>query len=227
MHGFGSRLGGEKVNFYPEIFGISLASLLLEVSYTRIFSFKLFYFYTYLIVGLALLGLGSGGVLLATVPRLRSLHVSRVIYAGCLTAGLLVGSGYFLIARLETNTIFFWSDLTQLPRIVAVSACLFPIYLSIGIMIAKLFASYPDSINRLYAADLVGAALGAGSAVTLMRLLSPPGCVFLSGAVFAASGLRQATLHGRARVMAGAGLVAVLLFGAYGPAFCPIPCRTS
>ncbi len=56
---------------YFEIFLLSLAVLLLEVSYTRIFSYKLVYFFTYLIIGISLLGLGAGGVLVAMVPRLR------------------------------------------------------------------------------------------------------------------------------------------------------------
>ena len=48
--------------YYVEIFLIGLASLLLEIAYTRVISFKLFYYYTYLVIGLALLGIGSGAV---------------------------------------------------------------------------------------------------------------------------------------------------------------------
>ena len=33
--------------------------LTLEIAYTRIVSFKLFYYYTYLVIGLALLGFGA------------------------------------------------------------------------------------------------------------------------------------------------------------------------
>ena len=61
----------ESRSFLPEIFLISGAALLLEISYTRIISFKLFYYYTYLVIGLALLGLGSGGVIVAVSGRLR------------------------------------------------------------------------------------------------------------------------------------------------------------
>ena len=49
------------------IFLVSLAGLLLEVGYTRIVSYKLWYYYTYLVIGLALLGIGSGGVIVAVV----------------------------------------------------------------------------------------------------------------------------------------------------------------
>lgn len=53
-------------SFRLEIFLVSMAAILLEISYTRIFSFKLYYYFTYLILGIALLGLGSGGWLATT-----------------------------------------------------------------------------------------------------------------------------------------------------------------
>ena len=66
---------GKERGYHLEIFLISFAALLLEISYTRIVSFKLFYYYTYLVIGLALLGIGTGGVLIvdlrsaASAPR--------------------------------------------------------------------------------------------------------------------------------------------------------------
>ena len=57
--------------FYFEIFAVSLAAIVLEVSYTRIFSFKLYYYFTYLIIGIGLLGLGSGAVVVALSQRVR------------------------------------------------------------------------------------------------------------------------------------------------------------
>ena len=58
----------DRRSYYLEIFLVSLAGLLLEISYTRVVSFKLFYYYTYLVIGLALLGIGFGGVLVAISP---------------------------------------------------------------------------------------------------------------------------------------------------------------
>ena len=60
-----------------DIFVISLAALLVEISFTRVISFKLFYYYTYLAIGLALLGIGSGGVIVATSTWLRSRSPTR------------------------------------------------------------------------------------------------------------------------------------------------------
>src|SRR5262245_28964535 len=51
---------------------VCLAAILLEIAYTRVFSYKLFYFFTYLTIGIALLGTGAGGIFVALSRRLRS-----------------------------------------------------------------------------------------------------------------------------------------------------------
>ena len=58
---------------------VSLAGLLLEVGYTRIISFKLWYYYTYLVIGLALLGIGSGSVFVAVFSPVRRWATERII----------------------------------------------------------------------------------------------------------------------------------------------------
>ena len=72
--------GMPKKPLYFEIFTTSLGALLLEIAYTRIFSFKVFYYFTYLILGIGLLGIGAGGIAVATSERLRKVDVlERVI----------------------------------------------------------------------------------------------------------------------------------------------------
>ena len=69
--------------FYPETFLIALAVILLEVSYTRLFSYKLVYYFTYLVIGISLLGLGAGGVFVALFESLRRQATEKVILATC------------------------------------------------------------------------------------------------------------------------------------------------
>ena len=75
--------------FRTEIFLVSLAAILLEVGYTRVFSYKLHYYFVFLTIGVALLGLGSGGVLMAVSTRLRGMRPERLIGGACLAAALL------------------------------------------------------------------------------------------------------------------------------------------
>ena len=78
--------------FELEIFLISFAALLLEISYTRLISFKLWYYYTYLVIGFALLGIGSGGVLVSVFPRLARVPLDRLVATGSLAASITSGS---------------------------------------------------------------------------------------------------------------------------------------
>ena len=95
-------------SFLPEIFLISGAALLLEVSYTRIISFKLYYYYTYLTIGLALLGLGSGAVFMAVSGRLRRTRTDVLLRWCTLAAAVAVVVGYVVVAKMPLDTLALW-----------------------------------------------------------------------------------------------------------------------
>src|SRR5262249_22994563 len=79
---------------------VSMAGLLLEVGYTRIISYKLWYYYTYLVIGLALLGIGSGAILVVVIRRLGDAATDAVI-AGCGVVGaIVIALGYLVVARI-------------------------------------------------------------------------------------------------------------------------------
>ena len=79
---------------------VSLAGLLLEVSYTRIVSYKLWYYYTYLVIGLALLGIGSGGVSSRCARRCGA--GAPIASSACArsSAPRTIAAGYVVIARI-------------------------------------------------------------------------------------------------------------------------------
>src|SRR3712207_4501986 len=88
---------------------VSLAGLLLEVGYTRIVSYKLWYYYTYLVIGLALLGIGSGAVLVAVSSRVRQASTDRIIAVAAIWGAITIPIGYLVIARLPVHTIAIWN----------------------------------------------------------------------------------------------------------------------
>src|SRR5687767_6310436 len=73
---------------------VSLAGLLLEVGYTRIVSFKLYYYYVYLVIGLALLGIGTGGVVVAIARPLRKWTTERIIGVCSVWGAVSIAIGY-------------------------------------------------------------------------------------------------------------------------------------
>src|SRR5258706_8801274 len=75
---------------------VSFASLLLELSLTRLFSVVLFYHFAFLAISVALLGLGAGGVL-AYVSRERLLRWSTPR----LGLGLGLANSLMIVVALE------------------------------------------------------------------------------------------------------------------------------
>ncbi len=186
------------------VFLVSLGIILLEINYTRIFSYKLVYYFTYVIIGIALLGLGGGGVLVAMVPRLRD-GDGRLTPAICCAGGVAVLASYLVVSATQVNSVDLVSAvasgevgtvLVEGGKLLVTCLALSVPFLAAGIAIAVSFAIQHDRINRLYFADLIGAGLGCALAVPVMTLLTPPGGVLLAGAFFAAAGL---PLAGRAR----------------------------
>ena len=80
-------------------FVIGFVSLTLEIAYTRVISFKLFYYYTYFVIGLALLGLGAAGAFTSLSARIRALDPVQLVRRVAPVAALFGTVGYFEIGR--------------------------------------------------------------------------------------------------------------------------------
>ena len=202
--------GRAERGYHLEILLVSFAALLLEISYTRIVSFKLFYYYTYLVIGLALLGIGAGGVLVAVSGRLKRASTDAILLWGLLTGAVSVGVGYLVIAKLPIATNDIWdygtgSSFTNLAKLLLICLMLFASFVSVGVMIATLFGRRSDDIGRLYFADLLGAGLACAIVVFLAASIGPPATIFLAGSTLAAAGLWTAVRAVRSRPTTGTG----------------------
>src|SRR5947207_14251718 len=86
------RADSSRRRYALEILLVSFAALLLEISYTRVIAFKLFYYYTYLVIGLALLGIGCGRVIVAVSRDLRPAETERILRSALLRGAARVGA---------------------------------------------------------------------------------------------------------------------------------------
>ena len=206
--------------FYLQLFLFSFAVIVLEIAYTRIFSFKLFYYFTYLIIGIALLGLGAGGVLVATVPVLRRWGLHRLVPRCALVAAVVIPLGYLVIAWTQLNTNLLIDRPIEAVKLAAICLSLFAQFLLGGLVIAAVFAARPSDINRLYAADLFGAALACALCIPLLRLVSPPGAVMLTALCYLGAAL---PLMRRRAIVTAAPLAAMLLLLVVVPHVLPDP----
>ncbi|MFQ5416703.1 MAG: hypothetical protein ACE5FL_06605 [Myxococcota bacterium] len=198
--------------FRLEIFLIALAAILLEISYTRIFSFKLYYYFTYLILGIALLGLGAGGVFVALFPRLRSVAPERVIPGCALVAATLIPFAYLQVALTQINAIDLSDSVFEVFKLALTCLAVFTPFLMVGISLATIFGSRPSDINRLYFSDLIGAGVGCAIVVPLFVTITPVGSILVAALMLAAAAGLATLGRWRAGSLAS-GVVAVALLG--------------
>src|SRR4051812_26650474 len=134
--------------------------LALQVLLTRLFSATLFYHFTFLGISLALLGAGAGAILVYVWPqRFEGPVREQLVRWAVLLAALLV------VIPLVLVRLHFAVDgaLTAafVLKLAFASALTTLIFLAGGITIALAIRAYTAEVSRLYAMDLVGAALGA------------------------------------------------------------------
>jgi hypothetical protein len=208
-------VGGDKTRLprWLVISLISLAGLLLEVGYTRIVSYKLWYYYTYLVIGLALLGVGSGGVLVSISERLRRLGSDRLIGWFALGGAVSIAAGYLVIAWAHVNTLAIWdygtrSSFKNLFFLGVICFALFASFIAFGVIVAALLGRAGDDVPRLYFADLVGAGLGCVLAIPLIVRLGPPKVVLLAAVIFAIVGIASLV---RLQTALAAGAVVIIV----------------
>ncbi len=75
---------------------VSLGAMVVEISLTRVFSLVLFYHYTFLVIGLAMLGLAVGGLLAWHQCQRKSLSSGRIARWGTLS-GLAASTATVLL----------------------------------------------------------------------------------------------------------------------------------
>ncbi len=194
------------------IFLASLAGLLLEVGYTRVISYKLWYYYTYLVIGLALLGIGSGGIFVVLIPRLRRASTETIVAGFSLVGAAVIAVGYVVVARLPIDTVRIWvygsaGSYKNFAVLAFICFVLFASFVSLGVIVATLLGRGGDRVGRLYFADLMGAGLGCLVAIPLIVRLGPPEVIMLSALIFSLMGLMS--LPRRVSLAVGAGIVVV------------------
>lgn len=172
------------------IFLVSAAGLLLEVAYTRVISYKLWYYYTYLVIGLALLGIGSGATAVVVSARLRRAPTRSLLGWASSLGALSVVAGYVVVAIVPIDTIALWdygsrAAATNLVALTVICLALFATFLAVGVMVATLLGRDAEGIPRLYFADLLGAALGCAVVVWLIARLGPPRVIMLAAVLLA------------------------------------------
>jgi hypothetical protein len=163
---------------------VAASALALQVLLSRLFAAVLLYHFAFLAISLALLGVGAGAILVYVRPgwfERGGLEPSLARWTAIL-AGLLVALPALLVRISYQGGIYDEGLDTGLVLTLALVALLSALpFLAAGIVIALAVKHYVASIDRLYAFDLLGAALGAVAMVPLLWLTDPATLIAATG----------------------------------------------
>jgi hypothetical protein len=195
---------------YLGIFCLSLATLLLELAFTRVLAVANWYHFGFLVISMALLGFGASGVALTLWAELREkASIDRTLAALSLGFGCVVFISYWLMQQIPFDPFQLLSDRRQLlfmPLYYVVVAA--PFFCS-GLAIALLLFRGRDRAHRLYAADLLGAGLGCAAVAVVMPIFGGSGSVVVAAAL----GFIAAAIFGcaKSRPLSAAGVALAVL----------------
>ena len=175
-----------KRSLYLTIFLLSLAGLALENSLTRIFSVTMWYHYAFMAISVAMLGMSTGAVkvYISDYASLTKEKINELIAKYCRYFSLFTILSLFSLLAIPFVPRSTGIGIFSMALIYGIAAV--PFFFQ-GVAIALLLATkYMGNVNKLYASDLAGAAIGSllfffmlnmTDAVTFIIFLSTAGMI--------------------------------------------------
>jgi hypothetical protein len=207
---------GSAVSYSPGLMAgvalISGASLMLELTLTRIFSVVLFYHFAFLVVSLALFGIGVAGIVLYVRQRAyQPEKMQRALTFHALGFGLTVIVSLWVVLTKKVAPGFGWESIFDLSILYLVAAL--PFFFS-GMCLTLAVTLLKEQVSRVYFFDLSGAALGCLLTIPALNFLGGPTAVLAAGALGASSAVLFMLKRGRRFIVVLS--MAVLLWGVVG-----------
>jgi hypothetical protein len=206
---------------YLGVFLLSAATLMFQVSYTRVLSVALWHHFVWMVVSIALLGYAVSGVLLTVLPGLREMDLDRAMTT--LTVAFSVS---IPLSHAALNIVPFdpsrlsWDRLQLL--YVAVYYVIFSIpFVLSGLVVTLAIEKSGERVNRLYFSNLTGSALGSFLVLFSFGPLTGSGVVVLSAILAGVSALAFTGLRRTARVV-GCWVVVLLVLLPFSSSLLPI-----
>jgi len=180
----------------------TMATLLLELSLTRIFSVVFYYHMAFLAISIALFGMGVGGVFSYVAAGWKVPLYTRLGRLSALNSLLVLLSLTVILAQGDTLTNW------NLALIYFTTAL--PFFVS-GTIVSLAVSETMERIDRVYFFDLVGAAGGCLLLVPLLNQFGGP-CTVVSAAIcFAVAAAIWHSMSGRVAGRAGSVALALAL----------------
>ena len=170
-------------SFYFSIFLIAAATLLLEISLSKIFSVIYYHHFAFLIISTALFGYGLSGAFLSISKWVKNTSPDQLLYLSTVLFALTTVISYWLILLipLQYETLLLEGIQVLYLGMVYILVSL-PFFFS-GLAIGGLLSSFNSYVSKLYFADLAGAAIGCFAIILTLPEFGGSGTVLICGIV--------------------------------------------
>jgi hypothetical protein len=180
---------------YVGVFLTTMATLMLELSLTRIFSVVFYYHFAFLAISIALFGLGAGGVFSYVVGAWPGNLFRKLGTLSAVNSIVVVFALAYILSRgaeMTNTTLAFVYVVSALPFLLA------------GVVVSLAISETIERVDRVYFFDLLGAAGGCLLLIPLLNTLGGPNTVIGAGGLYAAAGALWFTMAGsvRSRIVA-------------------------
>ncbi len=212
------RSGGDAVNrsqatagTYAGLFVVSFSTLMYEVLLTRIFSVTMWYHFAFVAVSVALFGMTVGALLVYLLPeRFPDEKAKERLSVFALLFGVAIVVSFLTQLSIPFNPE--WTVLGVYSVGLTYLVISVPFIFS-GICVCLALTKFSRQVSKLYAADLVGAALGTIALLRLLDFLDGPSAVVAIASLCCVGAVLFAYDAGTRGTMWLAAGVTVLLLG--------------
>jgi hypothetical protein len=196
---------------YIGLFLVTLATLMHETLLTRIFSVTMWYHFAFVAISIALFGMTVGALIVYLLPgRFSASKTNDRLIVFSLLFGVSIVLSF--LTQLSVPFVPKWS----LPGVYSMAFLYLVIsvpFVFSGICVCLALTRFPQQVSRLYAADLIGAAIGAISLVWLLNRIDAPSAVIAIAVLPCVAAFCFATTTRRSTLMKLSLAVAVVLMG--------------
>jgi hypothetical protein len=194
---------------FAGLFLVCMATLLDELLLTRVFSVTMWYHFAFVAVSVAMFGMTVGAIVVYLRPQSfppdavhRQLAVAALLFAAALVPSVF---SHLVIPFAPRPSVLGLYSVALTYTLISI-----PFVFS-GIVVSLALTRFPDHVGRLYAADLLGAALACVLFVYALRLTDAPTLVVATAVLAGVASLCFGGWHVRRVTAAAIGLDAFLL----------------
>jgi hypothetical protein len=166
---------------YIGLFWIAFASLVFEITLTRLLSVVTWYYLAFFAVATAMLGMTAGAIRVYLQPkRFTQENVHEEAANASIAFAVSIPISLILLCLIPIQ--FDWNTMFMIGTVICTIACAVPFYFS-GTAVTLLLTKHWLPVGKLYASDLIGASLGCLFVLAGLGWFDAPSLLLVAGTI--------------------------------------------